>query len=129
MVVYSTAMLVARGLKHGNTFLCMFYFAFAFFVYLVSSFRYSFSLDYITLGLRLWSELVGVVFWQSRLCLLHENDNRLLLEMASIFKNGTDRLQKGKLHSRNYLHQPERLEITFRTHSSRDPIEIAVVFF
>ena len=49
MVVYSTAMLVARGLKHGNTFLCMFYFAFAFFVYLVSSFRDSFSLDYITL--------------------------------------------------------------------------------
>ena len=34
------------------------------------------------------SGLVLVVFPRSRLCLLHENDNRLLLEMASTVFEG-----------------------------------------
>ena len=36
-----------------------------------------------------------VVFPRSRLCLLHENDNRLLFEMATIVPNGKNRLRKG----------------------------------
>ena len=68
-------------------------FFFFFVFYLVS-----FSRSYLRFGLGfgLVSDLVA--FWRSRLCLLHENHNSLLLDMASTVPNGiADRLRKGKL--------------------------------
>ena len=56
--------------------------AFVFSLYLVSSFRINFSLE---------SGLALVVFPRSRPCLLYENDNILLIEMATTVPNGNDR--------------------------------------
>ena len=43
------------------------------------------------------SGLVLVVFPRSRLCLLHENDNRLLFEMATTVTDANDRFGKVKI--------------------------------
>ena len=72
MVAYRTRLLAFTGSNHGNffklTFVCFF---------LVSFF---FLLELILVWIRV---RVRISISRSRLYLLHENDNRLLFEMAS----------------------------------------------
>ena len=51
------------------------------------------------IGLGIGFGLVLVVFLRSRLCLLHENDDKLFFEIAMTVPNGS-RLRKGKLQWR-----------------------------
>ena len=70
-------MLAITGSKHGN-----FYIFIIFFV--------NFSIKFLLwFGLELASGLGLVVFPRSRLCLFHQNDNRLLLEMIWTVTNAS----------------------------------------
>ena len=88
-------MLAVTGSKHGNSF---FYLAFVFFFKFSSFFKNSF---WFGSRLGLVSGFILVLFPRQLLCFLHENDNRLLFEMATTVTNGNDRLRKGKLRRQN----------------------------
>ena len=98
VAVYRTRMLAVTGSKHGNSF---FYLAFVFFFKFSSFFKNSFWFG-LRLGLVSGSGFILVLFPRHWLCFLHENDNRLLFEMATTVTNGNDRLRKGKLRRRPY---------------------------
>ena len=60
---------------------------------------FSRSSFWLGLTLRFGLGLVSVVFPRSRLCLLHENDSRLLLEMSSTVTNSISCLRIRKIRS------------------------------
>ena len=71
------------GSEHGDSF-----------IYVILRFCFLFLCYFLLLQLVLvWIRLVTVVFPQTRLCLPHENDIRLVVEIASTINNGIDRLR------------------------------------
>ena len=85
-------MLAVTGSKHGNSRFLYLALVFPF----LSSFFF-WSQFWLGLGLGLGPGIVLVLFLRSKLCLLHEDDNRRLFEMSSTVTMATSVYESHKV--------------------------------